>query len=82
MGIHLGKFIHTKTGKIVMSMLLGFGLASLFRVVCKNKECMIFSAPPLDTIQDNIYKTTNGKCVKYNKVGTKCDSTKKIINFA
>ena len=44
MGIYLGKFVHTQTGKIIMSILLGFGLASLFRRVCKNKDCIIFHA--------------------------------------
>ena len=38
MGIQFGKFLHTQTGKIVMSILLGFGLASLFRTVCKNTK--------------------------------------------
>ena len=40
MGIQFGKFLHTQTGKIVMSILLGFGLASLFRTVCKNNNCL------------------------------------------
>ena len=34
--MHLGKFVHTETGKYLMSILLGFGLASLFRTVCKH----------------------------------------------
>jgi hypothetical protein len=78
--MHLGKFVHTKTGKLIMSILLGFGLASLFRTVCKNKNCLIFHAPPLEQIKDKIYKT-NGKCVKYNPVATKCSSTIKTIEF-
>ena len=35
MSLHLGKFVHSERGKIIMSILLGFGLASLFRKVCK-----------------------------------------------
>jgi hypothetical protein len=63
-----------------MSILLGFGLASLFRTVCKNKNCLLFHAPPLEQIKDKIYKN-NGKCVKYNTVSTKCSSGIKTINF-
>ena len=37
MGVNFGKFVHTETGRRLMSMLLGFGLASLFRTVCKAK---------------------------------------------
>ena len=33
--LHLSKFIHTPTGKLIMSIIFGFGLASFFRKVCK-----------------------------------------------
>lgn len=78
--MYLGKFVHSETGKIIMSILLGFGLASLFRTVCKNKDCLIFHAPPLDQIKNKIYKSGN-KCVKYNPVATKCSINSKTIEF-
>ena len=80
MGIHFGKFVHTQTGKYIMSILLGFGLASLFRTVCKEKDCLIFHAPPLDEFQDKIYKNGN-YCYKLTPTATKCDTHKKIISF-
>jgi hypothetical protein len=80
MGIYLGRFVHTETGKIIMSILLGFGLASLFRTVCKDKDCLIFHAPPLDKFQDKIYKTGD-KCYKYTPVATKCNANAKIVDF-
>ena len=80
MALNLGRFVHTETGRYIMSMLLGFGLASLFRTVCKGKDCLIFHAPPLDQFQDKIYKN-NGKCVKYNSMATKCSTSAKIITF-
>jgi len=80
--MYLGKFVHTERGKIIMSLLLGFGLASLFRIVCKNKDCLLFYAPPLEDFKDKIYKNNNnGKCVKYNYIATNCDAKKKIISF-
>lgn len=78
--MYLGKFVHTETGKIIMSILLGFGLASLFRTVCKDKDCLTFHAPPLEQIKDKIYKS-NGKCVKYNSTSTKCNAHIKTIDF-
>jgi hypothetical protein len=80
MGMHLEKFVSTPTGKIIMSILLGFGLSSLFRIVCKDKDFLIFHAPPLEQIKDKIYKN-NGKCVKYNPVATKCSANMKTIDF-
>jgi len=80
MGLNLGKFVHTETGRIMMSILLGFGLASLFRTICKDKNCLIFHAPPLDEFKDKTYKM-NGKCVKYVPVATKCSLKAKTITF-
>lgn len=80
MGINFGKFLYTETGKNIMSILLGFGLATLFRTVCKDKKCIIFYAPPLDEIKNKIYKSNN-KCYKYVATATKCNSNKKIISF-
>ena len=80
MQLNLGKFVHTERGKIIMSILLGFGLASLFRNVCKNKDCLLFYAPPLEQIKDKIYKN-DGTCVKYSAVATKCSANAKIIDF-
>lgn len=80
MGIHFGKFLHTENGKFIMSMLLGLGLASLFRTVCKDKKCLIFHAPPLEQIKDKVYKYNN-KCYKYVPTSSKCDANKKIVDF-
>jgi len=80
MGLHLAKFVNSTTGKFIMSILLGFGLASVFRTVCKNRNCLTFSAAPLDTFSENIYKHGN-KCYKYVPHATKCTKDKKIIPF-
>jgi hypothetical protein len=80
MQMHLGKFVHTERGKILMSILLGLGLATLFRKVCKENNCLAFYAPPLDEFKDKIYKN-NGKCVKYVPVATKCSLNSKTITF-
>jgi thiosulfate reductase cytochrome b subunit len=81
MAVNLGKFVHTETGKILMSILLGFGLASLFRKICKDRECLIFHAPSLDDFKDKIYKNDSGKCVKYNPIQSKCNMNAKIVDF-
>lgn len=80
--MHLGKFVHTKTGQIIMSILLGFGLASLFRTLCKDANCRTFHAPPLNDFKDKIYKSKDKhKCIKYVPVATKCSLNSKIITF-
>jgi len=72
------KFLNTNSGKCIMSLLLGFGFASLFRTMCYDKNCIIFKAPPLEKLENKIF-TFGNKCVKYNISPTKCDTNKTII---
>jgi hypothetical protein len=76
--MHLSKFFHTESGKYLMSIILGFGLATLFRTVCKGKNCLIMTAPPLDEIQDKVFKH-QGKCYKFTSVTKKCDFNMKNV---
>jgi hypothetical protein len=50
----------------MFSIILGIGLASLFRKVCKDKNCIVLKPPPLDEIQ-NKYNEIN-KYTNYTKV--------------
>ena len=78
MKLHLSKFLDSKTGKYISSMLLGFGLATFFREVCKGDNCNVFYAPPLTEVENKIFKQNN-KCYTYKSVSTKCDSNKKNV---
>ena len=78
--MHLDKFVHSATGKILMSLLLGFGLATFFRTVCKGKRCRIMEAPPMKEINDQTYRFDD-KCYKIEKNAVKCDINKTTINI-
>tara|TARA_B100001093_G_scaffold76612_3_gene67474 strand:- start:2562 stop:2816 length:255 start_codon:yes stop_codon:yes gene_type:complete len=71
----------TEIGKIILSIILGLGLASLFRSVCTSKNCLNFNGPVISDIEDQIYEHGN-KCFKYELKSDTCDKTKKIIPFA
>jgi hypothetical protein len=77
--MHLAKFINSKSGRLFMSAILGFGLATIFRSVCEGKNCVVFVAPPLSEIEDKIFEH-NGKCYKYEHATVKCDPSKEIVN--
>lgn len=57
---------------IFVSCLLGFGLASMFRTVCKSNDCVIVRGPSIKEVQKNVYKIDD-KCYKYNPKSTTCD---------
>ena len=46
--MNIERILHGKIGKIFMSVLLGLGLATLFRKVCKNRDCIVFYAPDIE----------------------------------
>ena len=79
--MNLGKFIHTKGGRIISSVILGIGLASLFRKVCNNSNCTIKKAPPFNEIVGKIFEY-NDKCYIFEPVSVTYDKTKNILEFA
>ena len=62
----------SELGLKFISILLGFGLASLFRQVCKDDKCRIIKGPNLKEIEKQIYKIDD-KCYKYKPIATVCD---------
>ena len=79
--MHLGKFVHTESGRMFMSLILGLGLATLFKISCKGKNCIVYNAPPIDEIKDKTYKIDN-KCYTFESKPAKCNPNKQILNFA
>ena len=79
--MYLSKFVHSVTGRNLMSIILGLGLATFFRKMCSGKNCIITKAPPLEEIDDKIYKFDD-KCYKLQRNAESCDANKKIVSFA
>lgn len=73
--------LHSESGKYLFSIILGIGLASLFRKACNSRNCLIFKAPNISSIQNNIFKYGDN-CYKFNAKATKCNEKKKIVEFA
>jgi hypothetical protein len=57
----------------IISIILGFGLASIFRKVCNTEHCRIVKGPNIKTIQNQMYKIDE-KCYIYKPEATMCDS--------
>ena len=75
------QIIHSKEGKYIISIILGLGLATMFREVCKDKTCTIFKAVGESEIKDKTYKVDN-KCYKYSLKSTSCNKNKQIVSIA
>ena len=80
MKLNIQKIINSNRGKYVISILLGLGLATLFRKACTNQNCLVFKAPSMKEIKGKIFQFDN-KCYKYNEKHASCNSNKKIVQF-
>ena len=78
--MHLEKFVNSKSGKVIMSIILGLGLATFFRAVCQGKRCRVTAAPPVEELENQTYKFDD-KCYKIEKSAVKCDAKKTIVKF-
>jgi hypothetical protein len=75
------RLLNTKIGIMFISIMLGLGLAVLFRKVCNEKDCLIFKGPNISDVNGKTYQFGDS-CYKYNTVSGKCDSKKKILEFS
>jgi hypothetical protein len=78
--INIHKYFKTKAGIYLLSVLLGIGVATLFRKVCQGDMCTLFKAPKPELVVDKIFKF-DGKCYKYNVEHINCKNNKKTIYF-
>lgn len=75
------RLLNTNLGRTFISILLGLGLATLFRKACKDKDCIIFNGPVITDLEGKTYQYES-KCYQYSAEADSCDSTKKIIDVA
>lgn len=71
----LTEIMNTEYGQIVVSIILGLGLATLFKQVCKGDSCVVIKSPPLKEINKYYYKIEDD-CFKYTPYPTKCEGDK------
>jgi hypothetical protein len=79
--MYLDKFVHSSTGRIIMSIILGIGLATFFRSICKGKNCRIITSPPLEELEGQTYKFDN-KCYTFERNTVSCSNNKKTVKIA
>ena len=61
----------SKYGPILISIILGFGLATIFRRVCHGDGCVVIQSPDIDDIKKNTYRYGES-CYKYTPHATPC----------
>ena len=75
------RLLNTEMGQVLISILLGLGLATMFRQVCEGKNCLIFNGPVISEIDGKMYKFGE-YCHQYDLNAVSCNATKKIIKIS
>lgn len=60
-----------KTGSTIVSIILGLGLAAIFRKVCDDKKCVVIRSPNTDDLEKYYYQV-QGDCYKYVPENVSC----------
>lgn len=77
--MQLRMLLNSPLGQVFISILLGLGLATIFRATCKEKGCIKFAGPVISEVDGKIYKHGE-KCYKYEATSAgKCDDGHKRV---
>jgi hypothetical protein len=68
----LSNILETDFGRILISVILGLGLATFFRKVCKD-NCIIMKLPNKEEVKNYYYKYNN-ECFKYSPYEVQCEA--------
>lgn len=69
--MNISKVFDNRVGVVFISILLGLGVAALFRTVCKDGKCIVITGPPVEETK-NFYYKIDDKCFKYTPVASEC----------
>ena len=73
--MNIGDFFKSRTGIIVISVIWGLGLSTIFRKACTGKSCQVVkyvSPNPKDIMNSTYNYGIEDECYQYDAVITKC----------
>ena len=76
--LKIEKLFQSKGGIKIFSIILGLGIAGLFKMSCDSRSCIVYKAPEFN--DDNKVVKYNDKCYKVTENIIDCkDKTKDMI---
>lgn len=55
----------------IISALIGFGIAAMFRPLCKGPDCVVLRGPPVNELRNTVYQF-GSKCVEFQTKAVEC----------
>jgi hypothetical protein len=78
--IHIERLLNTQLGIFFISVLMGLGLATLFRKTCTDENCIVFNGPVISEIDGKTYQFGE-MCYQYKLFPSKCEPIRKTIEM-
>ncbi len=78
--LNISRMLNTSIGRFFISLLLGVGLATMFRKACTDGSCISFNGPVISEVDGKTYKFGE-YCYKYELFPTQCDSTRQTVQI-
>jgi hypothetical protein len=68
------EILKTRIGVVIISIIWGLGLSTLFRKACQGRKCQIikYSGPDPNEVKGDYYNYGNGQCYQYSPILSKC----------
>jgi len=79
-GNSLKRLLTTPEGKIFISIVLGLGIATLFRRTCHDKNCIVFKGSVVKEVEGKTFQYGD-ECFKYTAIPSKCSDEKKQLTM-
>lgn len=67
----VSSLLNDRLGAIIISVILGLGLAAIFRATCHGDNCVVIHGPPRDQIDKHSYRIDD-QCYKYSSYAVGC----------
>ena len=61
-----------------LSFLIGFGIAAMFRPMCKGADCLVLHGPPVRDVVNKVYQMGE-RCVEFTTEVTQCPAVGKDL---
>lgn len=76
--MELTRLINSETGHIIVSILFGLALSTLFRKICTDRNCLAFYAVSEDKIVGKTFQQGE-TCFQFKPKSVKCDYKMKTV---
>jgi hypothetical protein len=62
----------------LVSFMIGFGIAAMFRPMCKGSDCIVIHGPPVKDVVDKVYQMGE-RCVEFTTEVVPCPTSGEVV---